>query len=106
MIGNIRSQKLGQSQPVEFGLKNDVDSHCEDSILQVTRAVAKLQKCQGHEKGYRGANKKTGEDIGRGPPERETIAPYNFTKLVPERRCICDGVSWNKYRSVRKTYRL
>ena len=52
MIGNIRSQKLGQSQPVEFGLNNDVDLHREDSILQVTRTVAKLQKCQGHEKGY------------------------------------------------------
>ena len=45
MIGNIRSQKLGQSQPVEFGLNNDVDLHREDSILQVTRTVAKLQKC-------------------------------------------------------------
>jgi hypothetical protein len=51
MMGNIVSQKLSQSQPVEILLNNDVDSHREDSILQVTRAVAQLQKCQGHEKG-------------------------------------------------------
>ena len=33
MIGNIRSQKLGQSQPAEFGLNNDVDLHREDAVL-------------------------------------------------------------------------
>jgi hypothetical protein len=66
-------------------------SHAENSELKVSKTVSKLKERERDEQGDKSADKDTGENIIRRPPECEVVSlDYNL-ELIKEGSGICGG---------------
>ena len=62
----------------------EANSHAEHTVLQVARAITKLQERERHPKRNERVNKQPGEDVVGRPPEFCIVTLNDVAQLVPE----------------------